>query len=47
MIMRFNYFLIAAMLVGLALVCPASAQDQDTMSPPIIHRINERGSDHF
>jgi hypothetical protein len=42
------YFLMAVLLVGVGLVGSASAQDQeDTMAPPIIHRINERGADHF
>src|SRR5262249_3037877 len=40
-------FLMAVMLVGVGLVSTASAQDQDTMTPPIIHPINERGADHF
>src|SRR5215510_4571134 len=42
-----GYFLMAVMLLGVGLVSTASAQDQDTMTPPIIHPINERGADHF
>jgi hypothetical protein len=44
---RFGYFLMAAMVLGVAIVGSASAQDQDTMATPIIHPMNERGADHF
>jgi hypothetical protein len=42
-----GYFLVAAMLMGVGLVGSASAQDEDTMSAPIIHRINEKGTDYL
>jgi len=40
-------FLTAVVLSGLGLVSSARAQDQDTVAPPIVHRINDRGADHF
>jgi hypothetical protein len=44
---RFGYLVIAAMVLAVAVVGSASAQDQDVMNAPIIHPTNERGADHF